>query len=200
MVLGLILMGAVLTLFTSMLESNTAMVKRFQLERELRATMGLMVRDTRRIGYDAEASPLPGYTNPYGLIDPTPPNGKTYTTVNCLLFTYDYDSDGGTPDANEHFGYRFVSNGSNSHGVVQILQDASKGCDSAQGWETITRGGLVNITELKFVVIQAPAGDMRVRAVQVTLTGQLVDAPEIKQKIKRVVLLPNDAVTNGGQT
>lgn len=187
--LGLILTGGVITLFTSVLKSNSDLVKTSQLENELHATLGLMVRDIRRAGYDAKASPMPGYDNPFGLVHPISDSGEAGGS--CLLLSYDMDNDGELDDRDQ-VGYRWYKN----EGVVQIAKqivDGATDCKGVSEWEDVTTRNLINVENLDFVVTTTDVDGMKIRRVDVTLEGQLRHDSNVKRSYTRTVRVRNNA-------
>ncbi len=190
--LGLLLVGAVLSVFTGTLRSNADLGRMARLEEQLTGLLDLISRDLRRAGSTAKPYlALAGAANPFGLDAPAAYGGEPANS--CLTLRYDLNRDGllTTAAANdERFGYRLKD------GMVQI-RAAGLACtaDATPGWENAADRGEVEITALSFAISTASAGDMDARAVTVTLAGRLVSDAATARSFTRTVRVRNDVYT-----
>ena len=151
LLLGLIVIGGALSIYISTIRSSTDISNSARLNYDLDSAMQLMVNDIRRAGFwggaiagsDAEINPFTiGVANIQIPVD------------SCILYTYDGDGDGVLVDDNEYYGFKLQD------GNIRIWTsnavDASGDC-TANGWETITNEGKVNISSLTFSFLPSAA-------------------------------------------
>lgn len=186
--LGLLLMTSVVKLLQDSMKSNGDLAASKRLENNLHATLDLVARDLRRSG--AMGDPIRqlwGVNNPFGRDPVSAVDGEA--AASCLTFSYDFDGDGGL-DANapeERYGFRLAS------GVVQ-MRVAGNGCDTQDdaSWQDVTTSGVVNVSQLQFVVNTNTARGVTQQSVQIQIAGHLVRDPEITRTLSRRVRLRND--------
>ncbi|MCK5121555.1 MAG: prepilin-type N-terminal cleavage/methylation domain-containing protein [Methylococcales bacterium] len=130
LVLGIMIVGTVLTIYISTIKSGSETINAVRLNHDLEAVVGLMTNDIRRAGYwggatqgsDATNNPFVAATTDLQVMDYTDADGTVYVG-GCLLYSYDADGNGynedpsnpgndyaGTPivvvNANEYYGFR----------------------------------------------------------------------------------------------
>lgn len=190
MLLGLMLIGAVTSLFMSTLQSNRDLALIHQLEDELHATMDLMTRDLRRAGSNATPIVSATMTNPFGLDTPAAAAGEVANS--CFTFRYDLDNDGALDAASpdERFGFRLLQKRIQSRGGGLACN-----LNGAPGWTDVTTANVVEITKLNFALQTTEAGEMDLRRIVITLEGQLKSDPSVKRSLLRTLRVRNDAWT-----
>jgi Tfp pilus assembly protein PilW len=186
--LGLIVTAAVIGLFTSVLSSNNTSLNAIRLNQELRTIMTLIARDIRRAGYNGNIA-TDITTNPFSTSSGTEltisNNGQT------VMFAYDVDNDGSLGTDKEVFGYRYNSTDQN---VQYCSVDASTAC----GWQVLSDSDVVEITNLRFYLIddEGSSGAVeRVRQVKITLEGHWKNDSDFEREIVESVKLRNEHFT-----
>ncbi|MBI3343316.1 MAG: prepilin-type N-terminal cleavage/methylation domain-containing protein [Gammaproteobacteria bacterium] len=214
-VVGLIVVAGVISIFSSTIKSYTDNLRMTRLNQELRVAMDLMVRDIRRAGYRGDANVAlisASDQNPYASKQSPQDQDNLSITGSCITFSYDkngnYSSASPPPpgkvalvETEDRSGFRLLS------GAIQWRYGASSPstvCSSTTGnWKSITDGNTVNITALNFSFVPYPPPGIRnttisgafryIRGVTITLTGELVNDPNIKRTITEMVRVQNDA-------
>jgi len=98
MMIGILALGALLTVFASTISTNKTILENIHLHQELRIIIDIMARDIRRTGYWAQAENLPINTpNPFGIVE---------LTDTCIRYSYDIDEDGQVNSNKDIFGFR----------------------------------------------------------------------------------------------
>ncbi|RJG47862.1 PilW family protein [Motilimonas pumila] len=169
--LGTLVIAMISGLYVSGVVNNIHGLKYSRLKSDLQTLMYIMETDIRRAGFrgDTDSYALGTLSGPNNFmweesISHTIGSGAAATTVtldagiaakiltfntvanSCILFKYDIDKSGGTPDTNEHFGYRL--NGS----VIEMSTNSSSSpasCDDGD-WVSITDSNSMTISKLKF--------------------------------------------------
>lgn len=210
-VVGLIVVAGVISIFSSTIKSYTDNLRMTRLNQELRVAMDLMGRDIRRAGYrgDANVALISSLDpNPYALMGSQ--DNLTITGGNCITFSYDKDGDYSSASPPPPGKVALVESEDRSgfwlqSGAIQWRHGASSPstvCSSNTGnWNSITDGNTVNITALNFSFVPYPPPRIRIasgvfriiRGVTITLTGELVNDPNIKRTITETVRVQNDA-------
>lgn len=131
MVLGLFVVGVIITVFSTNVRSSTENIKMIRLNQELRGVMTLMSDELKRAGYSAD----PGEDDFMEDLN---------FTSTCARYSYDDNSDN-TQDANERFAFRLTGN------IVEWSRDVtSTDCSTAGTWDDLTDPNLASITTLNF--------------------------------------------------
>jgi prepilin peptidase dependent protein B len=187
MVIGLIVLSAVLSLFVSMLISDSENIKAAQLSQELRGAMSLIARDLRRAGANQNAATdatAVTPTNPFSIAGTT----RLIISANeqgdansCITFSYDAN-DG----SNELFGYRLDS----AEDTVEV-RSGGAACN-ASGWTNLTDESLVNITALTFTDTTVVEAGINIRQISITLSGALAKDNTVTKTITETIKLRND--------
>lgn len=170
-----------------------------RLNEQLEASMYTMANEIRRAGYWANANSDIGTgqnNNPFMAVST---DLSINPAGNCILFTYDADSNGALPSISsgtndERFGFRLSE---------QTLQARPPGaafdCNaSANSWDNMSDPNIVNITNLTFTltsqtVVTGPGTTgITVRSVDIALTGQLVSDSTVSQTLTEHVRIRND--------
>lgn len=222
-VVGLIVIAGVISIFSSAIKSYSDNLKMTRLNQELRVVMDRMVRDIRRAGYWGNALSVASTTNPNtfntGLNRLVVGSSGLILNVNgtsgdCILYAYDENGINGLQD-DEKRGFRLNTSAVRTRkGGSAPTNDCSF---SSSNIESLTDDATVNIIALNFLinrvcpfsnstgtvplVTNTPSAQYRIiRAVQITLTGQLQSDPNIRRTLQETVRVQNDEIadTNPG--
>ena len=170
LMLGLIIIGATLTLYITSVRSSGETIQSARLNHDLESAMSLMMNDIKRAGFwggaviDADSR-----TNPFTATTGTISNIqiRDFATNaladpgNCILYSYDADGDGGfdedgdgvydvgdDDDNNEFYGFRL--NGT----TIEIRTTGFTTNDCTDGaWQEFVLGTQLNITALQFSLL-----------------------------------------------
>lgn len=198
LVIGLIITAAGITIFVNTAGTDFYQLKVTRLNQELRATMNLMTRDIRRVGYigpNGLANIIgAGIWNPFITSD----NGTSFLfslvdvgatgSKNCILFALDQDKDGTDDGNSERFGYRLAAD------AVKVRPNTGADC-TGNGWESITDDNTTKITSLTFTPRFQRAGsgnNLIICTIDISLTGELLSDSSVKRTINESVKLRND--------
>lgn len=130
LVIGLIVVGATISIYIATVGSSSSTIKSTRLNHDMESVMTLMINDIKRAGYWGLASDGNANNNPF-----------TQSTTDiqihnnsCILYSYDGDGNLGTPDATEYYGFRLVNN------RIQVRisgnTTAAAGCDDdGSNWQ-----------------------------------------------------------------
>jgi prepilin-type N-terminal cleavage/methylation domain-containing protein len=201
--ISLIIISAVLTMFTAMSSSNIDYLKSVRLNHELRAVMSVMVRDLRRAGHnqDAAAESIAATSiNPYS----NSAGGATVqatvlsvsgsnTTDRTVRFSYDRDDDANV----EAYGYRLNVTG--GVGAIEYCNsDAATNGAACTNWQDLTDSNLIDIDFLDFELdtIDVASGTLTIRQLTITMTGTLISDPDFTRTISEVIKIRNDHSAN----
>jgi len=150
LVVGLIVLGAVLTFTVTMLRSYSENIRSTRLTQELRTSMNVISRELRRAGFDAKS-----VTRVLTDSNPSTFNAMTLT-ANCVSYQYDRGVGGdwgGIPAATEVRGMRLNA----TTGTVQMnASSAAIDCSGATGWVDVTDASVVQITTFAPKLIDTP--------------------------------------------
>ena len=131
--IGMLISVAVLTIFISVIKSDNDSLKSIRLNQDMRAAMGLIIRDLRRAGYNsgAVADILTGAAT-------TPFQNLNIDAVNsCLNYSYDADENGAL--VSESFGFKLNA------GAIQSSTNTTD-CSANGTWFNLTDQFLTNIS------------------------------------------------------
>jgi type II secretory pathway component PulJ len=196
LVLGLFIVGVIITVFSTNVRSSTENIKMIRLNQELRGVMTMMVDELKRAGYSNE----PTVT---AFMD------ELNFTTTCARYSYDEDdsaSPGDTaPDTDERFGFRLNSN------TIEWARNATgTGCTGGD-WTEITDTDLASITTLDFDIAGSvntlgttgsdtftTTSGVSVYEVTITLTGTTdlphsADANDPRRTMTETVRIRNEA-------
>lgn len=198
MLLNAFLLAALIAIFTSNLEHYRKVLAYNQLNEQLHAALKLMSDDIRRAGYWANAQNDVGTgqnNNPFmaaGL-------DVAVTGGNCILFSYDRNSNGSLPSIatgsdDERYGFRL-----NGQAIQARPPGASFSCAAAAtAWENLTDPAIINITNLTFTLNQTTlttgpgTTGLLIRSVDISITGQLVRDSSLTETLTQHVRIRND--------
>ena len=131
--IGLLILAGVLTMYVSIVKSDSDNLKSIRLNQDMRAAMGLIVRDLRRAGYNsgAAADLLTG-----AAVKPFQ-NLNVDTINSCLNYSYDADENGAL--VSESFGFKLNA------GAIQSSTNTTD-CSANGTWFNLTDQFLTNIS------------------------------------------------------
>lgn len=191
-----IIIGSIF-LFAASSQSNHDLLVSTRLDHELRTALSLMSEDIRRAGYSsASTNDIGKGTNTNNFmaagIDINTP------TSSCILFAYDKDETGILPALNTtpsdgRFGYRLLNN------AIQLrpLSSSLFNC-TANDWDNLTDPGLIEITNLNFVItptvltLTNGTSTLTIRDVTITVTGQLTQDNSVSRTLSENIRVRND--------
>ena len=157
LMLGLIIIGATLTLYITSVRSSGETIQSVRLNHDLESAISLMMNDIKRAGFwggaviDADSR-----TNPF-----TAATGTTITNIqirdfatnaladpgNCIVYSYDADGDDAV-DSDEFYGFRLNNNS------IEIRRTGTSTNSCTDGaWEEFVLGSQLNITALQFSLL-----------------------------------------------
>lgn len=146
LVVGLIVLGAVLTFTVTMLRSYSENIRSTRLTQELRTSMNVISRELRRAGFDASSvSRVLTASNPSNFIN-------LVATDDCVSYQYDRGEgtlDGG-PETTEFRAVRLNA------GKVQMSAGDGTSCSGVGTWADITDPSVVEITAFAPNLIETP--------------------------------------------
>jgi len=149
--LGLIVVGATISIYIATVGSSSGIIKSARLNHDLEAVMTLMINDIRRSGYwagatvgaDSRVNPFTTLTTNIQIPDNEP----------CILYSYDANGSGinttnnltDDVDSNEYYGFKLENNS------IKMRKTGSTTADCGDGtWEEFIEGSQLTITTLQF--------------------------------------------------
>jgi len=184
--IGLVITGVVLSVFTTSLINSQGVIQNGKLNDDLNAVMDIIVSDVQRAGYSNATPSKTGNPFMQAGTDISVSNG------NCILFTYDRNSNG-TVEDNEKFGYRLSGNAIQDRPV-----GAAFNCGAPiSAWENLTDPNVIIITaftvSLSNVAIKVGAGTdtINYRTVSLSITGHLTTDNTVTKTITRTIKVYN---------
>lgn len=196
--LNVVILLALISVFSSNIAHVNQATNSDTLNQQLEAAMQSMANDIRRAGYWGNAISDIGNgqnNNPFMAAGAD----VSVPASNCILFSYDYDSNGAAPSISasyddERYGYRL-----NGQTLQSRPPGASYDCNAAgSAWENVTNPGIVSITSLSFTLnsTTVPVGGasktLLLRSVDISMTGQLVGNAAVTKTLTQHVRLLND--------
>jgi type IV pilus assembly protein PilW len=179
LVLGLIVVGAVLALVTSIMKSNRQTIQSTRLTQELRATVAVIAADLKRAR--SVNDPLVTATATGG----NPFKDINYATANCIRYGYDdaSDDDGDGNASNDNWHTIRLSGGR----VVRAsaATEAAATC-ALTGVKLGSDQILISALTFTPTAPAVPAVDT-VRSFDVTISGNLIDADAETASISRTI-------------
>jgi type II secretory pathway component PulJ len=152
LILGLLVSGAIITIFVTNVKSTTENIKMIHLNQELRSAMGLISDEIKRAGYSASSD-----ENYMAAWDPA--------TANCVIYAYDQNADGSVYAAGtDRLGFSL------SGGVVSWGQNVTS-C-TVGNWQPLTNTGVANITAFTITPNAIAAGSLNINQIVVSITGE----------------------------
>lgn len=176
MIVGLIVVGAAITVFLITIKSSSDNLKMIRLSQEMQAAMTMMVRDIRRSGYWGDN------VNPSMYADVFTVDG------NCIFIAYD-----DAPNDNDYIGYRWNMD------RIEFKADASAFNCASTGWESITDPNVVTIEQplispSPYTATPVAATGVEMNIITLTLTGVLVDDAAVRRSLTETIRVRNDII------
>jgi prepilin-type N-terminal cleavage/methylation domain-containing protein len=136
MLLGLMVVGMMISLYTSSVVNNSKIINQGKLNLEVKSLIELMSRDIRRAGYwaDATSSALSTgfsqnlYTGASAALAVSPDQS-------CITFAYDMDAANPEVTAQEYIGYKLQQGG------VYVRSGFSP-CEASANWTQLTNDAI----------------------------------------------------------
>jgi type IV pilus assembly protein PilW len=197
--INMVIFIALGTIFIANLNHYKRSLNSMRLNQQLQAAMAFMVNDIRRAGYWANANTDIGIDANDNPFQASGTDVSVNGSNNCILFTYDHDSDGSlhansSSTDDERYGFRLQNS------AIQVRPwGATFSCTaSANAWENLTDPNIINITALSFtlntstVTTGPSARGLTMRSVDISITGQLVSDSSVSKTITQHVRIRND--------
>ena len=173
MLIGLIVVGATLTIFLATLKSSNDNLNMIRLNQELRSIVTLMVNDIRRAGYITDLASF---------------NRNNWAnSASSIKFYYDTDSDG---DYDE-FEYK------NDNGTIKVsgavngeLSDPS--VVEITGFSIINNNVCTTIDQSCPVLLAGDASYVQVSSITFTINGRLTNDNAVSKSVTETVRIRND--------
>lgn len=213
LVLGLIVISAIIGIYSSTITGSKNTVNAARLNYDLESVMSLMVNDIRRAGYWGSASVgADSSTNPFT----TGAANIQIPTTSCILYSYDADNIP-TPGNGEYYGFKLQS------GAIRIhssnAPETTTNCTATTGWTALTVQESVNVTALTFTAAYkclnvtattsfnttcaaaATAGNLTTgqkavesRQINISMSGELVNDTSVRKTLTSSVKVRNDRI------
>ena len=191
MVIGLLIVGTVITMFITNVRSNSDNVSMIRLNQELRGVMTFISDDLKRAGYSDDAE-VDTFINEFNI------------SANCIRYSYDDPSNGtlnGVRDASERFGFRAVDTADDADSNIDTIQwgrtntDPMTNCNNGV-WNPITEYDLAEITSFTVTdsSVSTPSATVTIPQLTISITGQttLSGGTIASRTISEVIRLRND--------
>lgn len=198
LVLNVILLAALIGVFSSNISNYNKASSSSMLNQQLENALQLMTADIRRAGFWSNASNdinTGQNNNPFM----TSTTDVSVPSSTCILFTYDAQKTGTLPNISssyddDRYGFRL-----NNQTLQARPPGATFACNAtASNWENVIDPNFVQITALTFALntTTVPVGQTSnmivVRSVDITMTGQLVSNSSITKTLTQHVRIRND--------
>lgn len=194
-----LLLAALITIFLANLDHYHRAMNTTRLNQQLQSALDIMTSDIRRAGYWVNANNdirLDQNTNPFMAVAT---DITTNVANNCILFSYDHDSNGtlstiSSASDDEHYGYRL-----NNQALQTRPPGATFSCTAPSSeWENMTDPNFVTITNLVFTLTTSTittgpgTKGVRLRNVDISITGQLASDATVIKTLTQHVKVRND--------
>ena len=197
-VIGVVVLGGTIALFSTALLHSRKTIEASRLNQELQMVLNKITTDVQRAGFwgGAETSS----DNPFMV------TGSSDIVVNaagdCILFTYDLGEDYILPeisaqDEDEHFGYRLRDNAIQYRPSTAPFDCAA----DTTTWINLADSKLVRITQFNASLTSSTIDldgtgpgieTLTVRALTITLTGELTKDASVSESLTKRIKLYND--------
>jgi prepilin peptidase dependent protein B len=155
MVIGIIISGAVITIFISNIKLASDNMKMARLNQELRGIMTFISDEIKRAGYSSDAANSL-FNDEFNFA----------TGSSCLRYSYDEDGDG-IQDTDERFGFQLNTN------VLRWSNNVTTADCSDGIWQDVTDTDIATITAFTITETPVSVGTININHLDVTLTGQV---------------------------
>lgn len=201
LVVGSIVLVSLTSFYVFVAHHSKRSLEIMRLDQELYLTMDIMSHDIRRAGYWANAQNDIGTGASTNSFMQTDTDLQVSSNNDCILFSYDDNSDGALPDLgavnDKRYGFRLNGN------VIQYrVVSGSFACDSTSGWEDLTDSNIINVTNLSFTAntdsLNLGGGDfLDKRNITISLTASLTDDATVTRTLSRQITVRNSKFISG---
>ncbi len=178
MVIGLLVVGTVITIFITNVRSNRDNVAMIKLNQELRGVMTFVSDELKRAGYSADP-------DNDAFIEQLNYDGAS----NCLRYSYDENSND-VQEADEQFGFQRVGN------LLRWTNQVTSDTCAGAAWQSITDSDIAEMTDFSITedAIPAPNPDINILQLTVSITGEttLSGGTLASRTLTEVIRLRND--------
>lgn len=184
--ISMVVVIAVLGVFTSTFTASERVLEHGKLDRDLSSIMDIMVADIQRAGYWSNATNS-GAANPFM----TGTNDINTATPTCITFTYDSANDGIVDDTDK-FGYRLTN------GAIQFRPLGSTFDCAAGNWSNLSDLDAITVTTFNVTSTNVPislsgsTSTINQRSVTITITGNLTTATDNVRTVTRTINVNNN--------
>lgn len=184
MVIGLLIVGTVITFFITNVRSNSDSVAMIRLNQELRGVMTFVSDELKRSGYND------GQFDTYmAKLDINDAGNDGISDDNCITYAYQEPgvSSVSTVPATSVFGFRLDS----VDDQIKWGVSADLNCNFGS---SITEINIAEITEFEIKLTETDVGTVTVNQVEVTITGetQLSGGATASRTISEIIRIRND--------
>lgn len=203
MTLSALLIGGLISFFSSTIGSTGTTTGNIHMNQDLQTAMSFISDEVRNTGYWADSINSDSTTNPFGL---SKPNSSTAT--NCVIYSYDENKDGSL-DNNEKRGIRLNTT---TKAIEYLENTTDTNCPDAD-WSSaqqLTDKNKIEITKLEFSLVEdchnsttdyadcstASSGDLLLttQKINITIEARLKSNNDIKRHVSREILLRNNMI------
>ena len=189
LVLGIIVMGAVITIFVTTVKSSSENIRMVHLNQELRFLMGLMSDELKRAGYSEQ---------PADLALPRDPAFREALNwdpdYNCLRYAYDVNGNGSFEPNNESFAFQWWPLDAPDH--IRWGQGVTSDTCGGGVWQEITHPATAEIDGFDIDDVCSPSVDVAVHTIRVSLTGSVGLVPgRATRTVEESIRVRNDRMT-----
>lgn len=189
LVLGIIVMGAVITIFVTTVKSSSENIRMVHLNQELRFLMGLMSDELKRAGY----------SGPTG--DPALPRDPAFREAlnwdpdyNCLRYAYDVNGNGIFEENDESFAFQWWPLDAPDH--IRWGQGVTSDTCGGGVWQEITHPATAEIDDFDITEVCASSGSVAVHTIRVSITGSVGLVPgRATRTVEESIRVRNDRMT-----
>jgi len=203
MTLSTLLIGGLISFFSSTVSSTGTTTGNIHMNQDLQSAMSFISDEVRNTGYWAHSINSDSTTNPFGL---SKPNSSTAT--DCAIYSYD-DTKDGTLDDEEKRGIRLNT----STKAIEYLENTTDTDCPDEDWSSaqqLTDKNKLEVTKLEFALVEdchnsttsetdctdASSGDLLLttQKVNITIEARLKSNNDIKRHLSREILLRNSMI------
>ena len=149
LLLGLIVVGATISIYIATVGSSTSTIRSTRLNHDLESAMTLMLNDIRRAGYWGGATDNVDDNNPFtngNAADGAVTDIAILETGTCILYSYDANNDT-VVDADEFYGFKLQNNSI----LMRLSGSSTTDCNDANDtWQNFIDNNQLTVTTLQF--------------------------------------------------
>ena len=203
MTLSTLLIGGLISFFSSTVSSTGTTTGNIHMNQDLQTAMSFISDEVRNTGYWAGSVDTDTTSNPFGLSKP-----DVSTATNCIIYSYDENKDRAL-DNEEKRGIRLNTT---TNAIEYLENTADTDCPDAD-WSSaqqLTDKNKLEITKLEFALVEdchnsttsetdcsgASSGDLLLttQKVNITIEARLKSNNDIKRHLSREILLRNSMI------